>query len=96
MNEKYSLAEKRELGELIVKHKKKYDKELKNLEGNTHYDYKRKKHLPMKPKRGFLATAVVVSSVYFSPRVNISFQLSISRSYFLKICLQLCSYIGKF
>lgn len=39
MNEKYSLAEKRELGELIVKYKEDDDKELKNLEGKTRYDY---------------------------------------------------------
>ena len=56
--EKYSLAEKKELGELVEKYKKKYDKEVKALQGKTHYDYKRKKHVPIKPKPGFLATAV--------------------------------------
>ena len=39
MNEKYSLAEKRELGELIVKYKEDDDKEFKNLEGKTRYDF---------------------------------------------------------
>ena len=31
--EKYSLSEKKQLGELISNHKEKYDKELKELEG---------------------------------------------------------------
>ena len=56
--EKYSLAEKKELGELVEKYKKEYDKEVKALQGKTHYDYKRKKHVPIKLKQGFLATAV--------------------------------------
>ena len=55
-NEKYSLAEKMELAELV--NKEEYDKELKDLEGKTSYDYKQKKHVLMKPKQGFLAAAV--------------------------------------
>ena len=39
---KYSLSEKKQLGELISNHKEKYDKELKVLEGKTRYDRKRK------------------------------------------------------
>ena len=39
--EKYSLAEKKELGELVEKYKKEYDKEVKALQRKTHYDYKR-------------------------------------------------------
>ena len=58
VNEKYPLAEKKGTWELIVKYKEDYDRELKNLESKTHYDYKRKKHLPMKLKQGFLATAL--------------------------------------
>ena len=49
---KYSLADKKE------KYKKKYDKEVTTLQGKTHNDYKRKKYVPIKPKQGFLATAV--------------------------------------
>ena len=49
--EKYSLAEEKKLGELV-----EYDKEVKALQGKTHYDYKRKKHVLKKPKQGFLAT----------------------------------------
>ena len=56
--EKYSLVEKKELGELLEKYKKEYDKEVKALQGKTHYDYKRKKHVPIKPKHGFLAAVV--------------------------------------
>ena len=55
--EKYSLAEKKQLGEFVEKYKKEYDKEVKALQGKTH-DYKRKKHVPIKPKHEFLATAV--------------------------------------
>ena len=52
------MLKKKELGELIVKYKVVYDKELKNLESKTYYDYKRKKCVPMKRKQGLLATAV--------------------------------------
>ena len=57
--EKYSLVEKKELGELLEKYKKEYDKEVKALQGKTHYDYKqKKKHVPIKPRHGFLAAVV--------------------------------------
>ena len=39
-NGKYSLAEKKELGELVEKYKKEYDKAVKALQRKTHYDYK--------------------------------------------------------
>ena len=32
--------------------------ELKELERKTRYDHKQKKHVPMKPKQGFIAAAV--------------------------------------
>ena len=51
------LQKKKELGELVQKYKKEYDKEIKALQGKTNYDYKREKHVPIKPKPGFLATA---------------------------------------
>ena len=54
----YTLTEKKEMGELVNKYKEKYDKELKDLECETSYDYKRKKHVPMKPKQAFIAAAV--------------------------------------
>ena len=37
---KYSLAEKNELGQMVEKYKKEYDKEVKALQEKTHYDYK--------------------------------------------------------
>ena len=43
--EMYSSAEKKELGELVEKCKKEYGKEVKALQGKTHYDYKQKKNL---------------------------------------------------
>ena len=43
--EKYSLAEKKELGELVEKYKKEYDKDVKVLQGKTHYNYKQKKQV---------------------------------------------------
>ena len=55
---KYSLADKKEIGELVEKYKKKYDKEVTTLQGRTHYNYKQKKYVAIKPKQGFLATAV--------------------------------------
>ena len=56
--EKYRLAEKKELEELVEKYKKECDKEVKTLQGKTHYDYERKKHVPIKPTQGFLVSAV--------------------------------------
>ena len=56
--EKYSLSEKKQLGELISNHNEKYDKELKELEGKTRYDHKRKKHVAMKPKQSFITAAI--------------------------------------
>ena len=56
--EKYFLSEKKQLGELISNHKEKHDKELKELEGKTRCDHKRKKHVPMKPKQCFITAPV--------------------------------------
>ena len=43
---------------MLEKYKKEHDKEVKGLQGETHYDYKRKKPVLIKPKKGFLVTAV--------------------------------------
>ena len=40
--EMYTLAEKKELEELVNKYKKKYDKKLKDVKGKTSYDEKQK------------------------------------------------------
>ena len=52
--QKYILAEKKELGELVEKYKKEYDKEVKTLQGKTHDDYKRKKHVQLNLNKGFI------------------------------------------
>ena len=56
--EKYRKTKKKELGELVEKYKKEYVKKVKVLKGKIHYDYKQKKHVQIKPKQEFLATAV--------------------------------------
>ena len=43
---------------MVEKCKKEYGKEVKPLQRKIHYDHKRKKYVPIKPKQGFLATAV--------------------------------------
>ena len=55
--DKYTLAEKQELGQLVEKCKKEHDEEVKKLNGKTCYDYKRKKHVLVTPKQGYLAKA---------------------------------------
>ena len=43
---------------MVEKYKKEYCKDVHAPQGKTYYDYKRKKHVPIKLKQGFLATAV--------------------------------------
>ena len=40
------------------KYHEEYEAEIKRNKGRTKYDYKRKKHVPIKPKCGYLAKAV--------------------------------------
>ena len=61
--EKYCLAEKKEVVELVEKYKKEYDNDVKALEGKTHYNYKQKKHVPIKPKQEFLAEQLFESFI---------------------------------
>ena len=42
---------------MVENHNKGCDKKVKSLQGKSHYNYKRKKHIPIKPKQGFVATA---------------------------------------
>ena len=56
--EKFSLFEKKALGELVDKCKQKYEEDVKALQGKTTYDYRTKKHVQKKPKQGYLAAAV--------------------------------------
>ena len=43
---------------MLEKYKKEHDKEVKALQGETHYNHKRKKPVSIKPKKGFLVMAV--------------------------------------
>ena len=54
----YSNQEKLELAELVEKLKEEYDLEVEKIKGKTKYDYKRKRHVPIKPSTGFIAKAV--------------------------------------
>ena len=56
--EKYSLAEQQELGAKVKEFKQQYLSELEALKGKTHYDYKRKRHVPDQPKQGCVTAAV--------------------------------------
>ena len=56
--EKYSLAEQQELCAKVKEIKQQYLSELEALKGKTHYDYKRKRHVPDQPKLGYVTAAV--------------------------------------
>ena len=43
---------------MLEKYKKEHDKVVKALQGEIHYDHKRKKPVSIKPKKGFLVMAV--------------------------------------
>ena len=43
---------------MVEKYKKEYCKDVHAPQRKTYYDYKRKKHVPIKLKQGFLVTAV--------------------------------------
>ena len=53
-----SNQEKLELAELVEKLKKEYDLEVEKNKRKTKYDYKRKRHVPIKPSTGFIGKAV--------------------------------------
>ena len=56
--EAYTNEERLELAELVNKYKQEYDAECEANKGKTKWDSRRKKHVPIKPKRGFVARAV--------------------------------------
>ena len=55
---KYSLAEQQELGAKVKEFKQQYLSELEALKDKTHYDYKRKRHVPDQPEQGYVTAAV--------------------------------------
>ena len=57
-NKRYSNEEKMALGELVRSCKEEYDAEVERNKGNTRYDCKRKKHVPIIPTTGYVAKAV--------------------------------------
>ena len=57
-NEKYSLDEQQELGLKVNEFKEQYLVEVEALNGKTHWDAKRKRHVPDQPKHGYLTKAV--------------------------------------
>ena len=56
--EKYTLAEKQELGECVELFKKECDAQVECLKGKNRYDTKRKKFVIQALRQGFFATAV--------------------------------------
>ena len=56
--DKYSLDEKNAFGKLVAKYKTEYDDEVKRLKGNTRCDGKRKQHVDLKPKEGYISKSV--------------------------------------
>ena len=56
--EKYSLNERRELGLKVKEFKQEYMLEVEALKGKTHWDARRKRHVPDQPKEGYLTRAV--------------------------------------
>ena len=57
-NEKYSLKEKHELGQLITKYKSKYDDYVTQNQNRINYNHNLKRHTEKLPKEGYMARAV--------------------------------------
>ena len=55
---KYLLDEKKAFGKLVAKYKTEYDDEVKRLRGKTRWDGKRKQHVDLKPKEGYISKSV--------------------------------------
>ena len=56
--EKYSLVERQDFGLKVKEFKQQYLLELEALKDKTHWDTKRKCHVPDQPKQGYLTRAV--------------------------------------
>ena len=57
-NAVYNNDEKLELVKVVQKCKKQYDEEVEKNHGKTKYNYRRKRHVAVKPKWGFYSKAV--------------------------------------
>ena len=60
---RYSNEEKLALAELVKSCKEEYDAEVQRNQGKTKYDYKRKKHVPIKPTKGTLPKPFACSTL---------------------------------
>ena len=63
-NCKYTIEEKKGLLAKVKECQQQYDDEVEAMKGKTHWDVKRKRHVPDTPKQGYLAKAV--RSFYFN------------------------------
>ena len=57
-NAVYKNDEKLGLAKVVEKYKKQYDEEVEKDHGKTIYNYRRKRHVAVKPKWGFYLKAV--------------------------------------
>ena len=57
-NPLYKNDEKLELAKAVGKHKKQYDEKVEKGHGKTKYDYRRKRHVVVKPKWSFYSKAM--------------------------------------
>ena len=57
-NPLYKDDEKLELAKAVGKYKKQYDEKVKKGHGKTKYDYRRKRHVVVKPKWSFYSKAM--------------------------------------
>ena len=84
VSEKYSLAKKGELGELIVKYKEDYGKGLKNIEGKTHYGYNRKQKNTYRRNQSKVSLLLPQFSIAFISQQRLIFPVNfqVTRSHF--------------
>ena len=68
-NKKFSLKEKKELGEVVLRFKNEYDEERQKLEKEVHYNAKRKRWVTTAPKEGYISKAV---RYFFSDLADVS------------------------
>ena len=55
---KHNLEEQRDLSLKVKEYQEEYLVELASLKGKTHWDSKRKRHVPDLPKQGYVTKAV--------------------------------------
>ena len=58
VNAVYNNDEKLELAKVVEQYNKQYDEEVEKNHGKTKHNYRRKRHVAVKPKKGFYSKAV--------------------------------------